>query len=893
MVGRARGHLLRATVIVAGEGLVEATHRAVKNRGLWSLLLLFGLLCLPAVAGPGVFVPPTITYHPEQDVDGNGIDDALDIAIVQPQTAEGAPAEGAAVDIIVTLFVPVTDAHLALFSSLGGSVGHVYQYVSYGFSGSLPREALAALANGLGDDLCIIEPDRPTELNLEDSTRIIGARPGVWSAGYQGTNEVVAIIDTGLDSTHPDVAGARLLAWYDVSGQSPSYADYHGHGTHVASTLAGTGAAIPAASLPTMTSLTYTFQPGAFPYEPPGAYGWVWYNHYPYLRSTGTLTQTMFYQGTGTRRLGNAPPPGTTITWTNGTSSGFTQTRSVATTGRWTLASGAYYTGTNGGVNYTTFSTREAIPYVPDAALVSDGYNLFTGVAPAANLVIVKYTSNSGGVSGTGESAMTAAMDWVVAQRDTYDIKVASMSSSLLNGGTSSTFRDKADNVVANGIVFCVSAGNNYPTYAIGDPALAPKVIAVAATNDHSAITSYSSNGSTGTPKPDVAAPGGSTVDPTGTPIMAADTNSSDAGTYPGETNPSFFADQTPNDYREMSGTSMACPHVAGLAGLVIQALEGQGYTWTSSQNDALKVKSLILMTAYETGVTGESSNTPPLTRDGAKDVHEGYGRICADAAIEAVTQTLSIPGSGTATLGSQQLAKRVWARRMDLNAGASYSFNLTNPAGGDFDLYLYSDQFTTSGSSLGDPILVAVSATNGVNVPESIAYTPATTGTYYVVTKWVSGEGAFTLTASAASTLSVSVTPSDPWLLGVMKSTDPPKTTWTTTTPAQGGFYTATNDGSGDELLRIKATTLVWTPGPTPGPNVFTIGWGQTAEQGTPPGYTPVTSSGVPLDTDPGDPTPLLPSGAFAFDLQFQAPTSSTDPDEQLILVTVEAHQP
>ncbi|ELS57054.1 S8 family serine peptidase [Streptomyces viridochromogenes] len=67
----------------------------------------------------------------------------------------------------------------------------------------------------------------------------IGA-PVAWKAGYDGTGVDVAVLDTGIDATHPDVKG-RIAAAKDFS-DSGSTDDGNGHGTHVASTIAGSGA---------------------------------------------------------------------------------------------------------------------------------------------------------------------------------------------------------------------------------------------------------------------------------------------------------------------------------------------------------------------------------------------------------------------------------------------------------------------------------------------------------------------------------------------------------------------------------------------------------------------------------------------------------------------------
>ncbi|MFB6725707.1 S8 family serine peptidase [Kribbella sp. NPDC056345] len=75
--------------------------------------------------------------------------------------------------------------------------------------------------------------------SLDVSVPRIGA-PAAWQAGYTGQGIKVAVLDTGIDASHPDlatqVAGAKNFT-------AEAAGDAVGHGTHVASTIAGTGAA--------------------------------------------------------------------------------------------------------------------------------------------------------------------------------------------------------------------------------------------------------------------------------------------------------------------------------------------------------------------------------------------------------------------------------------------------------------------------------------------------------------------------------------------------------------------------------------------------------------------------------------------------------------------------
>ncbi|MGW0533123.1 S8 family serine peptidase [Streptomyces sp. NPDC003032] len=82
--------------------------------------------------------------------------------------------------------------------------------------------------------------DGRVEADMARSNEQIGT-PKAWEAGLTGKGVKVAVLDTGVDGDHPDLTGRVGESRSFVPGEE--VADRNGHGTHVASTVGGSGAA--------------------------------------------------------------------------------------------------------------------------------------------------------------------------------------------------------------------------------------------------------------------------------------------------------------------------------------------------------------------------------------------------------------------------------------------------------------------------------------------------------------------------------------------------------------------------------------------------------------------------------------------------------------------------
>ncbi|MBA2808590.1 S8 family peptidase [Streptomyces sp. KM273126] len=109
-----------------------------------------------------------------------------------------------------------------------------------------PKDDAAKLWNAVTDTdgttasgIANVWLDGVRKASLDKSVPQIGA-PKAWAAGYDGKGTKIAVLDTGVDTTHPDLKDQVIESKNFTSAADAS--DKYGHGTHVASIAAGTGA---------------------------------------------------------------------------------------------------------------------------------------------------------------------------------------------------------------------------------------------------------------------------------------------------------------------------------------------------------------------------------------------------------------------------------------------------------------------------------------------------------------------------------------------------------------------------------------------------------------------------------------------------------------------------
>lgn len=215
-----------------------------------AVALVSGAALRPALAGataapaPGAAAAAGSGPLPHlTDRNGNKIFDNLEVRL-----AGAGPADR--FDVIVRAR---TGARVqGLPAELGVQPRRLWTGAISGFAATLTRAELLRVREH--PQVVSIEENLRVRAQLDTATRWTGVQQARRefrvdgnadgdSRRYTRDDVVVAVIDTGIDARHQDLAGGKVIGWHDVVNGIPLPYDDQGHGTHVSSIIAGTGAA--------------------------------------------------------------------------------------------------------------------------------------------------------------------------------------------------------------------------------------------------------------------------------------------------------------------------------------------------------------------------------------------------------------------------------------------------------------------------------------------------------------------------------------------------------------------------------------------------------------------------------------------------------------------------
>jgi subtilisin family serine protease len=314
------------------------------------------------------------------------------------------------------------------------------------------------------------------------------------------------------------------------------------------------------------------------------------------------------------------------------------------------------------------------------------------GVAKNVNLYAVRVLNcqGSGSISG-----VIAGVDWVTNNHNSP--AVANMS---LGGGVSTSLDNAVRNSISSGVTYAVAAGNDYGASACnGSPARVDQALTVGSSTSSDSRSSFSNIGTC----VDIFAPGSS--------ITSAWIGSN-------------------SDTNTISGTSMATPHVAGVAALYLQ---------NHASASPSQVFSAIINGATSGRLSGIGSGSPNLLLYSLFD--SGTSPTPTPTGVPQPTATPD-PGGDPCTNCEHYTGSLSGSGDYDIHPSGSYYYSGSGTHNGwlegngpDFDLYLQKWSWWSGWST--------VDSSTSPSSSESVSYS-GSSGYYRWVIYSYSGSGSY-----------------------------------------------------------------------------------------------------------------------------------------------------